>query len=107
LRAAGIRKPSQKQSWVVPMAGYLSDLVGSGFTFFGLAAVAAGGLALAFAALPETSRRPRLRGDARPRTPVSIRRFPRGGPALRPAAVAVTRRLLGFDRSYAVRPHGP
>jgi hypothetical protein len=36
------------------MAGYLSDLVGSGFAFFGLAAVAAGGRALAFAALPET-----------------------------------------------------
>jgi len=36
------------------MAGYLSDLVGSRFAFFGLAAVATGGPALAFAAFPET-----------------------------------------------------
>jgi MFS family permease len=36
------------------MAGYLSDHLGSGVAFFGLAGVAAGGLALVFAALPET-----------------------------------------------------
>lgn len=36
------------------MAGYLSDHLGSGFAFFGLAGVAACGLALVFAALPET-----------------------------------------------------
>jgi hypothetical protein len=35
------------------MAGYLNDHVGSGVAFFGLAGVAAGGLALVFAALPE------------------------------------------------------
>jgi hypothetical protein len=36
------------------MAGYLSDHLGSGAAFFGLAGVAACGLALVFAALPET-----------------------------------------------------
>jgi MFS family permease len=36
------------------LAGYLSDHFGSGVAFFGLAGIAAGGLALAFAALPET-----------------------------------------------------
>ena len=34
----------------------------------------------------------------RPLMPVSIRRFRRGGPAPRPAAVAATRRSSGFDR---------
>jgi MFS family permease len=36
------------------LAGYLSDHFGSGIAFFGLAGIAAAGLALAFAALPET-----------------------------------------------------
>jgi predicted MFS family arabinose efflux permease len=36
------------------LAGYFSDHFGSSVAFFGLAAIAAGGLALAFAALPET-----------------------------------------------------
>jgi MFS family permease len=36
------------------LAGYLSDHFGSGVAFFGLAAIAAAGLAVAFAALPET-----------------------------------------------------
>jgi MFS family permease len=36
------------------LAGYLSDHFGSGVAFFGLAGIAAGGLALALTALPET-----------------------------------------------------
>jgi len=36
------------------LAGYLTDHFGSGVAFFGLAGIAAAGLALAFAALPET-----------------------------------------------------
>jgi MFS family permease len=36
------------------LAGYLSDHFGSGIAFFGLAGIAAAGLAMAFAALPET-----------------------------------------------------
>jgi MFS family permease len=36
------------------LAGYLSDHFGSGIAFFGLAGIAAGGLALALTALPET-----------------------------------------------------
>jgi MFS family permease len=36
------------------LAGYLSDHHGSAIAFFGLAAIGAAGLALAFAALPET-----------------------------------------------------
>ena len=36
------------------LAGYCSDHFGSGVAFFGLAGIAAAGLALAFAALPET-----------------------------------------------------
>jgi MFS family permease len=36
------------------LAGYLSDHFGSGVAFFGLAGIAAAGLALVFAALPET-----------------------------------------------------
>jgi MFS family permease len=36
------------------LAGYLSDHLGSAVAFFGLAGIAAAGLALAFAALPET-----------------------------------------------------
>src|ERR1700741_5507988 len=33
---SGRRPPHQKRSWVVPMAGYLSDLVGSRFVSWGL-----------------------------------------------------------------------
>jgi MFS family permease len=36
------------------LAGYFSDHFGSGVAFFGLAGIAAAGLALALAALPET-----------------------------------------------------
>ena len=36
------------------LAGYLSDHFGSPVAFFGLASIAAAGLALAFATLPET-----------------------------------------------------
>jgi MFS family permease len=36
------------------LAGYLSDHFGSSIAFFGLAGIAAAGLAVAFAALPET-----------------------------------------------------
>jgi hypothetical protein len=44
----------EKWSWSFRWRDYLSDLVGSRFAFFGLAAVSAGGPALAFAALPQT-----------------------------------------------------
>src|ERR1043166_9566245 len=50
-KVSGTSEMCQKRSWVVPMA---SDLVCGRFAFFGLAAVAAGGLVLPFAAVPET-----------------------------------------------------